>query len=86
MTLAGKIILKSLLWGNLIGFSILLIQKYLHIIKLDPATYYMSYVPIDINPWLIALNIGVLVVSAIALIGPSYIITSISPSKSVKFE
>ncbi|MCI6857382.1 MAG: ABC transporter permease [Bacteroidales bacterium] len=84
--LTYKLVLRSLLWGNIIGFAICLIQNFFHPMKLDPATYYMSYVPIEINGWLIVLNIGILIVSALAMIGPSYIITSLSPTKTIKFE
>ena len=84
--LSGKIIAKSMIWGNLIGFTLILIQKYFHIIKLNPATYYMSYVPVDINSGLLLLNIIVLVISILSLIAPSYIVSSISPAKTMKFE
>ncbi len=84
--LAEKIILKAMVWGNLVGFAIILIQKQFHLIKLDPDSYYMSYVPIDLNPWLLLLNIGIVLISTITLIGPSYIITSISPSKTIRFD
>lgn len=84
--LAGKLIGKAMLIGNTIGFTIIIFQKHFHVIKLDPETYYMSFVPVDINAWLIALNIGVAIISIIALIGPSFIVTSISPTKTIKFE
>lgn len=84
--LASKLIAKAMAIGNTIGFAIILIQKHYHIIRLDPETYYMSFVPVDINAWLIALNIGVAIISIIALIVPSFIVTSISPTKTIKFE
>ena len=84
--LAGKLIGKAMIIGNAIGFAIIILQKHFHVIKLDPETYYMSFVPVDINAWLIALNIGVAIISIIALIGPSFIVTSISSTKTIKFE
>ena len=84
--LAGKLIGKAMIIGNAIGFAIIILQKHFHVIKLDPETYYMSFVPVDINAWLIALNIGVAIISIIALIGPSFIVTSISLTKTIKFE
>jgi lipoprotein-releasing system permease protein len=85
--LTHKIILKSILIGNFIGIGLALVQKYFHIIKLDPDAYYMSYVPVDINiPALIILNIAILVISYITLIGPSYIISSIKPTSTMRFE
>lgn len=84
--LSGKLIIKAIIIGNITGFAFILIQKYFHLIKLDPETYYMSYVPVEINIWLLVFNICALLVAFISLIGPSYIITSLSPAKTIKFE
>ncbi len=81
-----KLILKAMLLGNIIGFSLILIQKYFHVIELSADKYYMNYVPIEINSGLIYLNIGILIISLLALIGPSYIVTSINPARTSKFE
>ena len=72
--------------GNAAGLLLIMLQKHFHIIGLDASTYYMSYVPVEINIWLLVLNIGILIVSTAALIGPSYIIASITPAKTIKFE
>ena len=84
--LSGKLIIKAMIIGNIIGFTFIIIQKYFHLIKLDPGTYYMSYVPVEINVWLLVFNFCALLVAFISLIGPSYIITSLSPAKTIKFE
>ncbi|MBD8387203.1 ABC transporter permease [Dysgonomonas sp. BGC7] len=81
------LILKGMFYGNFIALAILLIQKYFGIIKLDPDKYYMSEVPVDINiVYILLLNIGTLFFSILAMIGPSYLIAKISPSKSIRFE
>lgn len=81
------LILKGMFYGNFIALAILLIQKYFGIIKLDPDKYYMSEVPVDINIiYILLLNIGTLFFSILAMIGPSYLIAKISPSKSTRFE
>ena len=78
---------KGLIIGNVIGIGVCLLQKYLGIVKLDPATYYVSTVPIEFNvPLIVALNLATLVVSVIVLIGPSYLISHIHPAKSMKYE
>ena len=83
---ASYLILKGLFWGNLIGLSLLGIQYYFGLVTLDPATYYVSTVPISISfVAIVALNIGTLVLCFLMLIVPSYIITKISPSKSIQF-
>lgn len=78
---------KGMIWGNIIGVSICLIQYFTHIIPLDAEAYYISYVPVSLNPfyWLL-INVGTAFVSLVMLIAPSYIITHISPAKAIKFE
>ncbi|MDR0233122.1 MAG: ABC transporter permease [Dysgonamonadaceae bacterium] len=78
---------KGLFWGNIIGLTFCFLQKYFGIIKLDPQNYYISVVPVEINFWhIILLNILTLVISMLILIGPSYIISKISPAKTIRFE
>lgn len=85
--LTQKLIFKSILIGNIVGIGLALIQKYFHVIKLDPDAYYMNYVPVSINvPALVILNIAIIVISYITLIGPSYIISSIKPTSTMRFE
>ena len=83
---ASYLILKGLFWGNLIGLSIIFIQHYFKVITLDPNTYYVTTMPVHISfTYILLLNIGTLVMSFLMLIIPSYIITKINPSKSIKF-
>ncbi len=78
---------KGLLWGNVVGLSLCLIQKYFHVLKLNPEAYYIPYVPIELNIWyILLLNIGSLVVSMLMLLGPSYIVALIRPAQTVKYE
>ena len=84
---AGYLILKGLFWGNLIGLTILLIQKYFGVITLNPENYYVSEAPIYLNfGYIILLNIGTLTLCLLMLIIPTIIISKISPVKSIKFE
>lgn len=85
--LTGKLILRALLLGNIIGVGLALLQKYFHIVKLDPDAYYMPFVPIHLSPtaWLL-LNIGFIVISYLTLIAPSYIISTIRPTTTMRFE
>ncbi len=85
--LTHKIIFKSIIIGNILGIGLGLLQKYFHIIKLDPDAYYMNYVPIDINPTsLLLLNIAIIVISYLTLLGPSYIVSTIKPTSTMRFE
>ena len=85
--LTQKLIIKSIIWGNIIGIGLALVQKYFHIIKLNPEAYYMPYVPIEINALsLIVLNVAVIIISYVTLLAPSYIISTIKPSSTIRFE
>ena len=81
------IIGKGLLIGNIIGLGLILLQKYTGLIHLDPATYYVSTVPVEVNiPIILLINIATLLVSVFVLIAPSYLISHIHPAKSMRYE
>jgi lipoprotein-releasing system permease protein len=83
---ALHLIVKGLFLGNFIGVSLLLIQKYFGIIKLNPENYYVNVAPVDINiVHILLLNIGTVMVCLLVLLIPSYVITKISPVKAIKF-
>ena len=85
--LTQKLIIKSLLLGNVFGLAFAVLQQNFHFLKLDAESYYIAYVPVEINfSYIMLLNIGVVVVSYITLLAPSMIISYIKPSKSIKFE
>jgi lipoprotein-releasing system permease protein len=80
------IMVPGLIYGNAIGLGLLLIQKFFGIIKLNPENYYVSVVPVDLNPVaILSISAGILFISGLALIIPSYLISKISPVKSIKY-
>jgi lipoprotein-releasing system permease protein len=84
---AAYLIGRGLLWGNVIGIGLLLLQKYFGIIKLNPESYYVNVAPVDINLfYILLLNIGTVIICLLVLLIPSFIITKITPSKSIRFE
>lgn len=81
------LILRGLFWGNTIGIGLLLIQKKFEIIKLNPESYYVNVAPVEINLlYILALNIGTVLVCLLVLLIPSYLITKISPAKTIRFD
>lgn len=87
LTQAAMLIGKGVLWGNIIGLSLAAGQYFGHIIPLEPATYYVSYVPISFAwTWILALNVLTIGLSLLILLLPSMIITKISPAKVMHFE
>jgi len=84
---SGIIVIRGLIFGNLIGLAICIIQKEFGIIKLDEASYYLSTVPIHLNViHILLLNIGTFVVTIAMLVVPSMVISRISPEKTIKFD
>ena len=80
------IVSKGVIYGNILGLAICLIQKATGVISLDPQIYYVTEAPIEVNiPILIALNVAVLVLCVLILTVPSYLVSHISPSKTIKF-
>ena len=77
---------RGMLFGNIVAISIALIQKHFGIFKLDPATYYISQIPINIDiVSILLLNAGTLVCCVLMLIIPSFIISRITPVKAIRF-
>ena len=84
---ASYLIMRGLFWGNLIGISLLLIQKYFGVIQLNPENYYVTQAPVTIDVVTIfLLNVGTIILCLLVLLIPSYIITKISPAKTIRFE
>ncbi len=80
------IMIPGLLYGNAIGLGLILLQKFFGIIKLNPENYYVSTVPVDLNPIaIISISVGILIISGLALIIPSYLISKISAVKAIKY-
>lgn len=83
---SAYIIGKGLIWGNLIGILICAVQFYFEIIPLDPTSYYVDTVPINLRFFhLILLNAGTILLTLSTLIFPSMLITKIEPVKAIKF-
>lgn len=81
------LILKALFWGNLLGVGICLLQQYTHVLKLDPASYYLDYVPVHLSILhLVLLNLGTVLATTLMLLLPSWFITKVSPEKTIRFE
>jgi lipoprotein-releasing system permease protein len=77
----------GLVIGNFIAIGLIQLQNYTGLIKLDPNTYYVTELPFDFDLIsIIILNISVLFFCFLMLIVPSFIISKISPSESIKIK
>ena len=78
---------RGILFGDIFSMLLIVLQKTTGIISLDPATYYVSEAPMEINiPAFVVLNAVTLIVSILILIAPSYLISHIHPAKSMRYE
>ncbi len=85
--LSAFLVGKGLLWGNLLGTSLCLIQYYFKVVHLDPTSYYVSTVPVNLSfTHLLLLNLGALAVTMLMLIAPSWFVSRISPEKTIRFD
>ena len=83
---AINILLRGILYGNIIAFILLFAQRYGEIIKLNEASYYLSVAPVSFSfLQVILINIIVIVVTSLSMILPTYIITKIKPIKVLEF-
>jgi lipoprotein-releasing system permease protein len=78
---------KGLLWGNLLGIGLALLQQKTEIIKLDAASYYLRSVPVNLDPvHIILLNIGTMAAIILMLLVPSQLIARITPVKAIRYD
>lgn len=81
------IIGRGILWGDLIGIGLVLLQQYSGLVHLDPASYYVSTAPVELHvPFIVLLNVAAMLISVFVLIAPSYLVTRIHPAKSMRYE
>ncbi len=83
---SSYLILLGLVWGNVIGVTLCLIQKKYELIGLNPENYYLTTVPINLNILhLFLINAGAMLIIMLFLIIPSMLVSRISPSKTIRF-
>lgn len=77
----------GLLSGNVLGIGLGLLQHYTHFFTLDQASYYMSFVPVQLDVQdILLLNAGTLLISLMVLLIPSLLVSRISPLKAIRFK
>ncbi|MGB3618674.1 MAG: FtsX-like permease family protein [Catalinimonas sp.] len=82
-----RLISVGLLWGNLLGLGLCALQGWFKLIPLDPENYFMSAVPIHLDPLtVLLLNVALFVLTTAALILPTAIISRIEPIRAIRFD
>lgn len=76
----------GLMIGNALALGLYFLQKNTRIFTLDEASYYVSYVPLDISLMeVLILNVGVLCIAILVLFIPAYLISKIHPIRTIQF-
>lgn len=87
LMLGGRVVGLGLLIGNLVGIGLLLLQKYLHLVPLDPEAYFLTYVPVRLGWESVALlNAGALLLSWLLMQLPASLVSRISPARTMRYE
>ena len=85
--LAMLITLKGIAWGNGVALTLLLLQRYFHLLRLNPAHYYVTEVHVVISPLVILLiNAVTVLLIFLSLYVPTLILSKITPTKAIKFD
>lgn len=83
---AAYIILLGLIIGNGVGIGLCLLQKNFGFIRLSEESYYVSVAPVNLDVfYILALNVGVMIICLLVLVLPSYMVSKISPVKAIRF-
>jgi len=78
---------RGMIWGNVIGIAFIVVQNYFEVLKLNPTTYYVDVVPVNFSILhVILLNIGTIAATTLMLVVPSYLVSKISPEKTIRFD
>ncbi|MBN2634344.1 MAG: ABC transporter permease [Bacteroidales bacterium] len=84
---AGYLIVKGLLWGNIIGTGLALLQLKTGLITLDPSSYYIKTVPVNLELLhIVILNAGTMAIILLMLLVPSKLISRITPVKAIRYD
>ncbi|HKI88062.1 MAG TPA: FtsX-like permease family protein [Draconibacterium sp.] len=78
---------RGMLWGNVAGISIVLIQKIFHVVRLNPVSYYVDVAPVNFSIiHILLLNLGSILITTLMLVVPSFLVSKISPDKTIRFD
>lgn len=84
---SSRIVLRGMIWGNIVGVALCLIQKYTQIIELDAGGYFLTAVPIELSfGWLLLLNAGAFVIICAMMMLPTKMIMHIKPEITLRYK
>lgn len=81
-----QLLIKGLLFGNLIGVGFCILQSQFQFLSLNPATYYLDAVPINISIiHILLINLGTIITCLVMMFLPTLILNKITPIKAIRF-
>ena len=84
---AWQLVAKGMLWGNVVGIAVCLIQQWTKLIKLDPASYFVNAVPIHLSiGQLLLLNLAAAALLMLLISLSTRFISRISPDRTMRVE
>lgn len=87
MQVALFLLLRGLIWGNLVALSLAFFQQKTGFFALPEESYYLSSVPVNFSwPPVLLVNAGTLIICTVFLLLPTRVISRIDPVKVLKFE
>lgn len=87
LRMSSRIVLEGMVLGNVIAVALCLLQKWTHLLKLNPANYFVSFIPVDFNPILLILLDAVAFGAIMLLLKiPVRFISKVDPALTVRSE
>lgn len=84
---ATFVIGKGIIIGDAVALTIMVVQNTTGLLKLDPTTYYISKVPMEVDiPMIVGINIATLIICVVILVAPSFLVSHIRPARSMRYE
>jgi lipoprotein-releasing system permease protein len=85
--ISAFLILQGMFWGNIAGITFCIIQSEWGIFKLDPGSYYLDTVPVNLKiSYLLMLNAGTVLITLLMILVPSWYVSKIEPDKAIRFD
>ena len=83
---AALIFVQGALWGNIIGGVLIAVQWQWQVVRLNPAGYMLSVLPVDVGWWWLWLNVGALALAVAVMVLPSMLVARVMPERSLRYK
>lgn len=85
LRVSSNLVLKGMLIGNALALLFCIVQGTTHFLTLNPENYFVSFVPVSVNPVLIVeADLAAYLVIMLLLLIPSLFVSRVDPAKTVR--